>query len=72
MPQPEKVLKTVKNMDYLELARMVINYGTTKNLRVVEQELLRRSANDGVKEDPLYIKTWLFVQNRLLQTYQDS
>ena len=72
IPQPGKILKSVKNMDYRELAGIAVNYDTVRNLRVVEQELLRRSANDGVKEDPLYVKTWQFVQSRLLQASQDS
>jgi hypothetical protein len=59
-------------MNYQEIARIAINFDTPKNLNVLGHELLRRSANSGVQEDPLYQKTWELVQGLLDKIPQDS
>ena len=75
---PESASSTPDNkrythtMDYVELANVAINHDTIENLHKLEQELLRRSANPGVKEDPLYQKTWKLVQDRIQSHLQNS
>jgi hypothetical protein len=70
--EPGKVMKSVQIMDYHELASVAENFTTPRNLNVLKQELLRRSAQDGTQEDPLYQETWDLVQRLLQEFFQNS
>jgi hypothetical protein len=71
-PEPGKATKSVQIMDYRELASVAENFNTPRNLKVLEQELLRRSAQDGTQEDPLFQETWDLVQGCIQEMLQNS
>lgn len=71
-PHRPEMKRSTYDMDYIQIAGVAINYDTPENLHVLEQELLRRSADPAVKADPLYQKTWDLVQTRIQSHLQNS
>jgi hypothetical protein len=71
-PEPGMVMKSVQIMDYHEISSVAKNFNTPRNLNVLKQELLRRSAHDGAQEDPLFQEAWDVVQGCIQEMLQNS
>ncbi|MDB5160017.1 MAG: hypothetical protein JWO99_280 [Candidatus Saccharibacteria bacterium] len=67
-PQPAS-REFVHTMDYVRLAEVSEN---PRNVEVVYQELLRRSASPDVKADPLFQHVWDIVALHRRELLQDS
>ncbi len=59
-------------MDYARIMEFAVRTEKPANLQVIRQELLRRSAEPGVKEDPEYQRAWALVEERMMALANES
>lgn len=62
----------VQLMDYARIANAAILTEIPRNVEVLRHELLRRSAEQGVKDDPAYQHAWEIVESRMLSLANES